>query len=65
MNEIEIEDQNRELAEHCRQWRDAAQLPASRAAQILGIPTRTYEGIEQGRGFRYPKLLMLAIQAFR
>lgn len=54
-----------ETAKMCREWRAAAGLTASRAAEVLGIPARTYEGIEQGRGFAYPHLLALAIQAFR
>jgi hypothetical protein len=38
---------------------------AATAEQLLGIPKRTAEGILQGKGFAYPKLLALAIQAFR
>lgn len=53
-----------EIATMCREWRGKADLPASRAAQLLGIPKRTYEGIEQGRGFAYPILLALAIRSF-
>jgi DNA-binding XRE family transcriptional regulator len=53
-----------ELAKLLKAWRAAADIPASRAAQILGIPERTIEGIEQGRGFRYGKLLILALMAF-
>ena len=58
------DEHKQELATLCRQWRERSELPASRAAQILGIPKRTYEGIEQGRGFPYPTLLVLAIRAF-
>ena len=58
------EEEKQDIARICRDFRAKADLPASRAAQMLGIPKRTYEGIEQGRGFAYPMLLMLAIQAF-
>lgn len=54
-----------ELAHLVKGWRDEIGMPASRAAQLLGIPPRTLNGIEQGRGFRYTRLLVLAIQAFR
>lgn len=60
-----IEGQNQELADTCRAWRKSAGMTAQRAADVLGLPKRTYNGIEQGRGFRYPRLLMLAINAFR
>lgn len=53
-----------ELAALCRAWREKSGMPASRAAQLLGIPRRTYEGIEQGRGFPYPIMLTLALKAF-
>ncbi len=53
-----------ELAKMCQEWRAKADIPAHRAATMLGIPRRTYESIEQGRGFRYPLLLTLAIKAF-
>lgn len=53
-----------ELAALCRTWRAKAEIPASRAAQLLGVPKRTYENIEQGRGFPYPNLLVLALKAF-
>lgn len=48
-----------EMAAALRAWRGETSLHA--AAARLGIPARTLEGIEQGRGFRYPRLLMLAI----
>jgi DNA-binding XRE family transcriptional regulator len=54
-----------DLAQAVKCWREAAALPASRAAQLLGIPQRTLEGVEQGRGFRYPQLLILALEAFK
>ena len=52
-----------ELAVTVKKWR--GDIPVSRAAQLLGIPQRTLEGVEQGRGFRYPQLLILALQAFK
>lgn len=61
---------NAELAAILKKWRGVTPeqphgaFPVSRAAQILGIPKRTLEGIEQGRGFRYPRLLILAILSF-
>lgn len=55
-------DLKQQLAQTVKRWR--GELPATRAAQLLGIPVRTFEGIEQGRGFRYPQLLILALQAF-
>lgn len=51
-----------ELAHAIKAWR--GNLPISRAAQLLGIPQRTLEGVEQGRGFRYPRLMHLALLAF-
>lgn len=57
-------DDDAEMARMVREWRDRADIPASRAAQMLGLPQRTLEGIEQGRGFRYPRLLALALLAF-
>lgn len=59
------ERQARQTADMCREWRTSATLTAARAAEILGIPRRTYENIEQGRGFAYPQLLALALQAFK
>jgi len=56
--------QSRAMAKMLKDWRAKAGLPASRAAQLLGMSQRTYEGIEQGRGFAYPMLLTLAVQAF-
>ncbi|MER9178650.1 helix-turn-helix domain-containing protein, partial [Mesorhizobium sp. M0955] len=38
-------------------WRAREGFTAESAAKLLGIPKRTYEGIEQGRGFPYPLLL--------
>ena len=33
------------------------------AAPVLGMPHRTFENIEAGRGFPYPQLLRIAMQA--
>lgn len=63
-HDAEADDEDAELARMVKAWRDKADIPASRAAQMLGIPARTLEGIEQGRGFRYPRLLLLALLAF-
>jgi DNA-binding XRE family transcriptional regulator len=49
--------------ETLKAWRARAGLSQSKAAALLGIPLRTYEGIEQGRAFTYERLLTLAIQA--
>jgi len=53
-----------DLARTLKGWRDAADMTQSRAAEVLGISQRTYEAIEQGRGFRYPQMLRLALLAF-
>lgn len=58
------QQQAAELAAMCRKWREKAGLPVSRAAQLIGMSKRTYEGIEQGRGFNYPILLTLALKAY-
>ena len=54
-----------ELAAHVREFIEENHLTASRAGQMLGIPKRTLDNALQGRGFPYPKLIYLAIQAFR
>lgn len=45
------------LAEKARAWRGS--VSAAKAAPQLGIPRRTWEHIEAGRGFRYPEMLLL------
>lgn len=50
-----------EIAATVRAWR--ADRPVVVAAALLGLPARTFESIEQGRGFRYPRLLALAMSA--
>lgn len=52
---------NQELALIVKAWRGDVSL--AKAAPFLGLPRRTLEGIEQGRGFRYPDLLMIAMKA--
>jgi DNA-binding XRE family transcriptional regulator len=44
-------------------WRSERGLSAAAAAEALGLPRRTLEGIEQGRDFRYEKMLRLALKA--
>ena len=48
-----------ELAALVREWR--GDRTRQQAADALGIPVRTMDGIEAGRGFRYPRLLMIAM----
>lgn len=63
-------DESADLAEIAKRWRrggadaGAYVLSQETAAAMLGMSVRTYQGIEQGRGFRYPALLVLAIQGF-
>lgn len=59
------DDERAEIAALTREFVETTGLPVSRVSQLLGIPERTLEGILQGRSFRYPRLLALAIQAFR
>lgn len=54
-----------ELATMLKAWRDKAILSQSRAAIMLGVSPKTYQGWEQGRPMPYPKLLALALLAFR
>lgn len=49
---------NDDLAAHVRAWRHKWLLTQKAAAEMLGISQRTYEGIEQGRGFAYPSMLL-------
>ncbi len=51
------------LAETVKAWRSVRGLSAAAAADLLGLPARTLEGIEQGRPFRYEKMLRLALDA--
>ena len=49
------------LAETLKAWRATRGLSAAAAAERLEISVRTLEGIEQGRPFRYEKILRLAL----
>jgi hypothetical protein len=53
---------NQELADYVREFRG----PRSRKqiANLLGMPARTLEAVENGRGFRYPRMLVNAIQGW-
>jgi cytoskeletal protein RodZ len=51
------------LAETMKDWRVARDMSAPQAAEHLEIPRRTLEGIEQGRPFRYEKILRLALKS--
>lgn len=50
-----------ELARAVKNWRGS--MSGKAAASALGLSYRTLEGVEQGRGFRYPRLLILAIKS--
>jgi hypothetical protein len=50
-----------DLAAQVKAWR--GDFSVREAADVLGIPRRTLEGVEQGRGFPYPELLRIAMQA--
>lgn len=56
-------DEREKLAMEVKAWRAKAGFTAEAAAKLLGIPKRTFEGIEQGRGFPYPVLLRIAIES--
>lgn len=49
-----------ELAAAVKHWRGRTRLPD--ACRMLDLPQGTLEKIEQGRGFRYPLLLLLAMR---
>jgi DNA-binding NtrC family response regulator len=49
------------LAEQLRTWR--GNLPQVEAAKLLGMSARTLEGVEAGRGFRYPTMLKIAMES--
>ena len=55
-------DEREKLARDVKAWRAKEGFTAESAATILGIPKRTFEGIEQGRGFPYPVLLRIAME---
>ena len=53
-----------DVAEMCRKFSE--EVGGDRiAAELLGLPKRTFDNMKQGRGFAYPLMLALAIQAFR
>ncbi|MER9243184.1 helix-turn-helix domain-containing protein [Mesorhizobium sp. M0633] len=54
---------NEKLAREVKAWRAKGGFTAESAAKVLGIPKRTFEGIEQGRGFPYPVLLRVAMES--
>jgi transcriptional regulator with XRE-family HTH domain len=58
-------DEAKEIADDLRTWRTANGLRAVDAAQALGVPLRTLEGIEQAKGFRYPDMLRLAMNGYK
>jgi transcriptional regulator with XRE-family HTH domain len=51
------------LAETLKEWRATQGLSAAAAAERLEVSVRTLEGIEQGRPFRYEKILRLALNS--
>ena len=55
--------ENEKLAKEVKAWRAREGLTAEAAAKAFGIPRRTFEGIEQGRGFPYPLLLRIAMES--
>jgi len=44
-----------------RHFRKQLGINVAEAGYLLGVPARTLEGIEQGREFRYPALLVKLI----
>lgn len=78
--EAEGEDQNTAPAEHgttdaqlaaaVLKWRQGNEPPGQfsfdqpRAAEMLGLNLRTYVAMEEGKGFRYPRLIHLALLGF-
>ena len=61
MDQINASD----LADQARAWRHKWLLTQKAAAELLGISQRTYEGIEQGRGFAYPSMLLAMLEMTR
>jgi hypothetical protein len=57
--------ERQELAVLLRNWRRANELRLDQLGELLEISPRTLEGIEQGRGFRYHKILVLALIALQ
>ena len=51
-----------------RKWREARGIATAKAAyeeleRLTGIPRRTFEHVDAGRGFRYPKLLLFVLES--
>lgn len=53
-----------DLAARVKRWRTDHKLSLNDIEALTDIPVRTLNGIEQGRGFRYPKLLDLAMTGY-
>lgn len=53
-------ESNAELAAALRAWQ--GKMTSYQAADLLGIPKRTYDNILAGRGFGYPRLIYLALE---
>lgn len=51
------------IAEEMKTWRTRAGLTQAEAAARFKIPMRTWKHSEQGRGFPYPELLLIALKA--
>ena len=49
------------LAKMAAGWRSFMKISIKQAAEFLDMPPRTLEGVEQGRGFRYPLMLIHAM----
>ena len=49
------------LASMAKAWRRNTGLSQAKAARRFGIPLRTWQHMEQGRGFRYPWLMHAAL----
>jgi transcriptional regulator with XRE-family HTH domain len=56
---------DQELAATVKAWRTERSLTIREAAEYLGMSRRTLEGVEQGRGFTYPTLLIAGIEQRR
>lgn len=51
-----------ELAYFLKAWRERSEIPQTKAAKLLGVSLRTYQSVEQGRGFRFEKMMRLAVK---
>lgn len=60
-----MDDDAAALAQEVRAWRAALGWTAAKAAIEIGLPKRTLDFIEQGRGFRYPRTVRLAMVALK